>query len=202
MTPKQIGAQYSCIAQWWLEQMQDSTYGLSALQRALQFLKGGHTALDVGCGCEGRFLRTLHERGLRCTGLDVSEVMIGIAKTRLPEIQFVTGDICNWSLPEPYDLICAWDSIFHLPLEAHEPVLQKLCAGLRPGGVLLFTCGGVEQPGEISGEMNAQRFDYSSIGVPAFVRCLSQAGMTLRHLEYDQFPEHHVTIIGQRPSVA
>jgi hypothetical protein len=59
MDPKQIGNNYDEIASWWLDQMKDSTYGVSALERALSFIEKPGYALDVGCGCEGRFLRIL-----------------------------------------------------------------------------------------------------------------------------------------------
>jgi trans-aconitate methyltransferase len=130
MDTKDTAQNYDAIAGWWLQQMKESTYGLAALERTLTFVGEGRHALDVGCGCEGRFFRILLERGFACTGLDISHEMIALARQRYPVVYFVTGDICTWSLPRQYDLITAWDSIFHLPLEAHEPVLEKLCKGL------------------------------------------------------------------------
>ncbi len=48
--------------------------------------------------------------------------------------------------PQRYDFISAWDSIWHVPLERHPAVLEKLCAALNPGGILIFTSGGVDTP--------------------------------------------------------
>ena len=76
--------------------MKGSTYGVPALERALRFVEhGGRRVLDVGCGCEGRFLRVLMERGFQCTGLDISKEMITTAKKRYPEVAFAVGDICT-----------------------------------------------------------------------------------------------------------
>ena len=108
------------------------------------------------------------------------------------------GDICTWQLPQQYDLIIAWDSTFHLPLDRQEPVLLKLCDGLTSNGVLLFTCGGGDVSGQVQGEFGGKRFEYSSLGVPQFVRLLERFGCTVRHLEYDQSPENHVYLIGKK----
>jgi SAM-dependent methyltransferase len=197
MDPQETGKKYDAIAAWWLEQMRESTYGVAALERALTFVKPGH-ALDVGCGSEGRFIRILLERGFRCTGLDISGAMVDLARTRYPEAHFAVGDICTWPLPRRYDLITAWDSTFHLPLEQHEPVLHKLCDGLSTNGVLLFTCGGGEAPGQLQGEFGGQEFGYSTLGVPGFVRLLWRYDCAIRHLEYDQYPENHVCVIARK----
>ena len=198
MNPEDTGKNYDAIASWWLEQMQDSTYGVAALERALTFAGQRGHALDVGCGGEGRFIRILLERGFHCTGLDISAAMVALAAQRYPDADFVVGDIGAWPLPHQYDLITAWDSTFHLPLESHEPVLSKLCDGLSRNGVLLLTCGGGEARGTIQGEFGGKRFEYSSLGVPEFVRLLWRFGCAIQHVEYDQWPENHVCLIARK----
>jgi 2-polyprenyl-3-methyl-5-hydroxy-6-metoxy-1,4-benzoquinol methylase len=195
MDPQQTGHNYDALASWWLEQMKESTYGLAALERAMTFIEQGRQALDVGCGCEGRFFRVLAKRGFHCTGLDVSAEMIVLASERYPDVSFAVGDICAWRLPQSYDVITAWDSLFHLPLENHEAVVRKLCEGLAPKGVLLFSCGGVEEKGTIHGEFGGQRFEYSSLGVPEFANLFWRCGCAVYHLEYDQYPEKHAYFI-------
>ena len=155
MHPEETGKNYDAIATWWLEQMTGSTYGIQALERALSLVENGRHALDVGTGCEGRLIRILLERNFRCTGLDVSKEMVAIASQRYPLAEFMVGDICTWQLPQMFDLIMAWDSTFHLPLEDQEPVLLKMCNGLSKNGVLLFTCGDGER-GTIRGEFGGE----------------------------------------------
>jgi SAM-dependent methyltransferase len=87
---------------------------------ALTFVGDGRDALDVGCGCEGRFIRILLERGFRCAGLDISSEMIALAAQRYPGANFTIGDICTWQLPRTYDVITVWDSTFHLPLDSQS----------------------------------------------------------------------------------
>ncbi|HEU4683605.1 MAG TPA: class I SAM-dependent methyltransferase [Nitrospira sp.] len=198
MDPAQTGRQYDAIASWWLDQMTGSTYGVAALERALQFVGPGRRALDVGCGCEGRYLRILLERGVLCTGVDVSREMIALAATRHPTVRFELADIAAWTLPHQYDLITAWDSTFHLPLQAQEPVLEKLCTGLTKQGVLLFTCGDTNEPGTVQGGFGGRRFEYSSLGVREYVRLLWRFDCTVRHIEYDQMPADHVYLIARK----
>lgn len=178
--------------------MKDSTYGLAALERALNFSKSGGRALDIGCGCEGRFVKLLTEHNFECSGVDISSEMILLAKERYPKVKFFVADICEWKLPEKYDLITAWDSTFHLPLDFQEPVLEKLCTGLKEGGVLLFTCGGGEKAGTVKGEFGGQAFEYSTLGVPEFIQLLWKYGCAVQHVDYDQFPEKHVYIIAKK----
>jgi predicted TPR repeat methyltransferase len=198
MDPKETGKHYDAMASWWLEHMKESTYGVAALECALRFVENRHHALDVGCGCEGRFIRMLQERGFHCTGLDISEAMVALATTRYPDADFSVGDMCTWQLPRKYDLITAWDSTFHLPLESHEPVLLKLCDGLAKNGVILFSCGGGEERGNTQGEFGGKRFEYSSLGVPEFVRLLWRCGCAIQHVEYDQYPENHVYLVAKK----
>ena len=198
MKPEETGSHYDRIALWWQEQHLDSTYGIGALERAIRFTENRSTALDVGCGSSGRFINVLIKHGFTPSGVDVSAEMISLARQWHPNVAFYTADICTWQLPQNYDLISAWDSTFHLPLSEQKPVLKKMCDGLNPNGVLLFTCGGTTGPEEISGGFQGETFDYSTLGVDEFLRLIREFGCTCRHVEYDQFPENHVTIIAQK----
>jgi len=198
MKPEETGLHYDQIAQRWQQENLHSTYGLVQLEKAIQFTKSRATALDVGCGSSGRFIEALIQNGFTPSGVDVSAEMIALARQRHPDVEFYVGDICTWQLPQKYDLISAWDSTFHLPLAQQEPVLRKLCAGLNPEGVVLFTCGGDMGAYEISGGFHGQLFDYSTLGVNEFLRLLSECGCVCKHVEYDQFPENHVYIIAQK----
>ena len=199
MKPEETGSHYDRLAQWWQEQHVDSPYGLAALERAIPFVANKSTALDVGCGSSGGFIEGLLQHGFPPSGVDISAEMIALARQRHPGVTFYAADICTWTLPQTYDLITAWDSTFHLPLSQQQPVLKKLCEGLNPRGVLLFTCGGGSGPQEISGGFEGQMFDYSTLGVDEFLRLLMEYGCTCKHLEYDQYPENHVYIIAQKP---
>ena len=72
------------------------------------------TILDIACGT-GKLLAELHANGYNVTGLDLSEDMISIARSNNPEIEFIVGDMCSFSLNRRFDIItCAFDSINYL----------------------------------------------------------------------------------------
>lgn len=196
MDPSETGAHYNAIAKWYRDSL-PPTYGMAQLERVLSLAPATGRALDVGCGSEGRFLKRLAEWGYAVEGMDISPAMVELARERSPDAKFHVADICEWELPAKYDFISAWDSTFHLPIARQEPVLRKLCNGLSPGGVLLFTCGGGEA-GEIAGSFAGQDFEYSTLGVEAFIAILADCGCFCRHVEYDQWPENHVLVVAQK----
>lgn len=198
MKPKETGLHYDKIASWWQKHHLHSTYGVTALEKAIKFAENKSSALDVGCGSSGRFIDVLLQNGFTPEGLDVSAGMISLARQLHPNVKFFVGDICTWELPRKYDLISAWDSTFHLPISEQKPVLKKLCDGLNPKGIIIFTCGGSIGSTEISGSFQGENFDYSTLGVEEFLRLIMEFGCLCKHVEYDLFPENHVYIIGKK----
>jgi SAM-dependent methyltransferase len=193
--PAQTGRLYDAIATWWDDQQATSTSGLVYIRRASQLSANRRRALDVGCG-SGRLTATLIAAGYQVVGIDVSPGMLDLARGRYPGSHFIQADICAWAPPEQYDLVVAWDSIFHVPYAAHREVVGKLCNALAPGGVVLFTGGGIN--GEVTGPMRGQTFYYSSLDVEEYLRLLKARGCRCVLLEMDQYPEEHVVLIGVR----
>lgn len=101
-------------------------------------------------------------------------------------------------MPKRYDFISAWDSIWHAPLAEHEGILQKLCGGLKPGGVLIFTSGGLDAPEGRTNELMGQPVYHATLGLPRLLELVAGAEYACRHLEYDQYPELHVYLIMQK----
>jgi len=195
MKPRETGQLYDKIASWCDEQG-ESSYGLHFVQRAIGLSNNSGKALDVGCGSGGRIITALLKAGFEVTGIDVSAAMLDLARKRHPSSYFIHGDICEWDPQEQYDIIIAWDSIFHAPYSRQGQVIEKLCGALTNCGVLLFTAGGVD--GEITGEMCNQIFYYSSLAEQEYLRILKDIGCRCILLERDQHPEEHVVFIAVR----
>ncbi|MDW6004320.1 class I SAM-dependent DNA methyltransferase [Vibrio mangrovi] len=198
MKPQQIGEAYNQITHLWQSEAFDVKNGIVPHERAIAFVKTRGKALDVGCGCTGRFIDLLLQQGFQPEGVDISEEMIRLAREKHPEIVFHHQDICEWGLPDTYDLITAWDSIWHIPLEQQENVLTKLASALNPNGVLIFSCGGVDEPGAHEDDFMGPTVSYSSLGINGFLRLLMAHGCVCRHLEYDQYPQLHTYLIVQK----
>jgi SAM-dependent methyltransferase len=201
MTPTDVGRSYDAITRRW-EAPRHPLGGLPQHRRALQFVTARNHALDAGCGCDGRLIEFLRGLGFEVEGVDVSERMIALARLRHPELRFHHADICRWELPRQYDFITGWDSIWHVPLAEQEAVLGKLCDGLNRGGVLIFSMGGTDRPGEVQDDHMGVPMYTATLGIPKMLGVLAGHGCVCRHLEYDQYPELHVYVIAQRDNVA
>jgi len=198
MDPEAIGRSYDQVARKWQE-LPNKSYGIAAYERAIKFVTNRGSALDIGCGSEGRMMDLLLKHGFQPEGLDVSTEMIALARVRHPEVPFHHADISKWDFPKKYDFIAAWDSTWHLPLELQEPVLEKIFAGLTPGGVHLFTTGGLDGPGEKEDPGLLQvPLAYSVLGIPRLLELLPKFGCICRHFEFDQHPEKHLVVIAQK----
>lgn len=194
--PKDLGKKYDKIAAWWNDYHLNSKCGLDALERAISYTSKKGLALDVGCGSGGRMINTMTSNGFHVTGIDVSTEMIMIAKRQHPDCTFVVADITDWETDSRFDLILAWDSIFHLPIALQEPVLRKLSRLLSPEGVLLYTFGNAA--GEHETEWHNDLFHYSSIGINENLKAMISSGCECLHLELDQYPERHVVMIARK----
>jgi predicted TPR repeat methyltransferase len=197
MNPTEIAESYDTLAEQWLNPDLESN-GISQHLRALQFRPGGGVALDVGCGCSGRFVRLLEGQGYEVEGMDVSAEMIALARTRNPSATFYHADVCEWVPARRYDFITSWDSIWHVPLDRSAAVLRKLCGALNPGGIFIWTMGGLDAPEEKRDSSMGAPVYYSVLGISKTLQTIAEAGCVCRHLEFDQWPEKHVFIIAQK----
>ncbi len=209
MTPEQTGRSYDQIADVWNGKTFNRRNGITAHERALAFIddsRGDHgdlvgkprRAIDLGCGCSGRFVDLLLARGFDVEGLDVSARMIELARARHPDVTFHHADICEWVFPHSYDFITGWDSLWHLPLAQQEPVMRKILAALTPGGVFIFTTGGLDRADEKTDAAMGPTVYYSVLGIPRTLALIADCGCVCRHLEYDQWPEKHLVVIVQK----
>jgi len=198
MTPEETAENYDQLAHYWNGSELDRANGIEQHCRALKFLKNKKCALDVGCGSSGRIIDYLLGAGFDVEGIDISAEMIRLAKERHPKVDFHQADICEWDLSKSYDFISAWDSIWHIPLSEQESIIRRLCSALKSDGVLIFTTGGVDEPGECSNPFLGVPLYHATLGIPKLLEILLSCDCVCRHLEYDQYPEEHLYLIAQR----
>jgi SAM-dependent methyltransferase len=95
-------------------------------------LGGGSEVLDVGCG-SGVFLRLAADRGAGVTGLDASEALVEIARTRVPEADIRIGDLNNLPFHESsFDVVTGFNS-FQFATDM-TTALREAARVVRPGG--------------------------------------------------------------------
>lgn len=198
MKPQQTAENYNKIASHWNSDEFNRNNGIAQHKRAIRFAQNKRNAIDIGCGSSGRIIDLMISEGFDAEGLDLSAEMIRMARQRHPNVVFYHADICIWSFPKKYDLISAWDSIWHAPLREHEAILRKLCEALSHGGILIFTSGGVDRPEEVTNPCMGQPLYHAALGIPKLLEIVADCGCICRHLEYDQYPELHLYLIIQR----
>jgi len=193
-----IGQAYNQITHIWERENFDKNNGIAQHEKAIEFAKNQGKALDIGCGCTGRFIDLLQNKGFQPAGIDVSSEMIQLAKNRHPHIDFHHEDICKNELPNKYDFITAWDSIWHIPLAEQENVITKIVNSLNVGGVFIFSFGGTPEPGDQKNKHMGPEVYYSSLGINGFLKLFMNLGCIIRHLEFDQHPELHTYLIVEK----
>lgn len=198
MKPADIAKAYDQITHRWDSKDFNMKNGIEPLKKAISFSKGRGHALDVGCGCTGRFIDQLSVEGFTPSGLDISGEMLKLARSRHPNIDFVQADICRYYLPLKYDFIVAWDSIWHIPLSEQRNVLTKIVDSLNVGGVFLFSFGGTNEAGAHTDDFMGPTVYYSSLGTNGFLALCMELGCVIRHLEFDQSPAIHAYLIVEK----
>lgn len=101
-----------------------------------RFVSGG-SILDVGTA-DAKFLLALNASKWERTGVEFNSEVVGLVRSRIPDLQLLAGDICSKDLsPGSFDVITFWHVFEHLP----DPrrVLRRVCELLRPGGWLFVS---------------------------------------------------------------
>lgn len=147
------------------------------LDRLLRRTLPGDVVLDVGCGSGEPIARHILAEGRRVCGLDFSESMLEIARSRFPEERWIAGDMRQLDLGRNFAGVVAWDSFFHLTADEQRSVLPRLAAHVAPGGGLLLTVGPVE--GEAWGEVGGESVHHASLSLDSYADLLAEAHMQI-----------------------
>ncbi|MFI0367866.1 class I SAM-dependent methyltransferase [Actinomadura sp. 1N219] len=105
-------------------------------------IPAGGTVLDLGCGSGVPVARALAAAGHRVTGIDISDVQIRRARRLVPRADFLRADITDVTYePATFDAIVSFYALIHLPVAEQPPLLDRIAAWLRPGGLFVATTG-------------------------------------------------------------
>jgi SAM-dependent methyltransferase len=172
-------------ADWALSEDQQIPTYEAALSRV--DLTPGQLVLDIGCGV-GAFLRLASDRGARAYGLDASEALIGLARTRLPDADLRVGEM--EALPyedDNFDRVTGFNAFFF----ANDIVAALREAGrvAKPGAPVVIQVWGPHERNDLEAMKEVARPfmparpsdappepDYSQPGV--LEELASQAGLT------------------------
>ncbi|MFI0944012.1 class I SAM-dependent DNA methyltransferase [Streptomyces sp. NPDC021020] len=99
---------------------------------------GGGPVLEAGSG-PGRVTAYLRGVGLDVRGVDLSPVMVALARREHPGLRFDVGSLTRLDVPDGgLAGLLAWYSLIHLPPEHVPGALAEFHRALAPGGHLLL----------------------------------------------------------------
>ncbi len=105
--------------------------------------------LDVGCGAGIPTAKFLTQRGIKVTGIDLSETMLNLARKMVPNAEFIKMDMNELEFKEnTFDGIVSVFALFHVPKKNHLDIFRKFFEILKPEGILLINTGISESEGK------------------------------------------------------
>lgn len=123
---------YDYIFEWVLGTLRKNTASLAPLQPGLK-------VLDIGCGT-GSQLRYFSDRGYQICGIDLSQTMLGLAKSKLGENALLAmGDAIRIPFPsQTFDLVIASLFIHQLAPALRSAMLVETSRVIKPSGQILL----------------------------------------------------------------
>lgn len=116
------------------------------------------TAVDLACGT-GSVALLLAQKGIRVTGVDLSEEMLTVACQKAQELStppvFVCQPLQELRLPRAVDMaVCALDSLDYITdPEDCARAIRRVYKALNPGGIFLFDVNTPEKLRAMDGQV-------------------------------------------------
>jgi SAM-dependent methyltransferase len=144
---------------------------------------GSPNILELGCGPGVPITRMLLDRGAHVVANDISTRQLNMARERCPGADFIPGDMKALTfLPESFDGVISFYTIFHLPRAEQKDMLSSICSWLKPGAMFVFNLGTVDEE-EIYGEFLGHGMFWSGYSVEDSKAMVTDVGFELVEAE-------------------
>jgi ubiquinone/menaquinone biosynthesis C-methylase UbiE len=141
-------------------------------------LDEGARILELGCGAGIPDAKALAAR-FRVTGVDISPEQIRRARTNVPDVEFLVGDITALEVePASYDAVASFYAFNHIPRELLAGLLADIHRWLRPAGLLLTVFATTDEESWM-GEWLGTTMFFSSFTPDTNRRLLADAGFEI-----------------------
>jgi cyclopropane fatty-acyl-phospholipid synthase-like methyltransferase len=167
------------------------------MDKFITLLPPGGRVLDVGCGAGEPIAEYCLKRGLQLTGLDASQKMLEISKSRFPKSTWINMDMRELKLDTKFDGIVSWNAFFHLKPEEQRQVLILFADHLTSDGSLLLTIG--HESGEVTGTVEGEKVYHSSLTATEYRAILNTVGFNRIEIELkDESCGSHSILLAKR----
>lgn len=152
-------------------------------------LKAGDRVLEIGPGW-GAWFEYATARGVKCTGLTISEESFGYLKRRASALgqdwTVINCDFLNYETEEKYDAIVIMGVIEHLP--DYRTVLETFASVLRPGGRIFLDGSACTKKYELSSFMVKHIYggNHSFLVLHDFLTQMARTPLRVREMHDDR----------------
>jgi len=126
------------------------------LKRLISKYKGsrGNALLDVGCGTGGHLEHLAGD--FDCTGLDLHEGMLRIAREKVSEARFFRANMIDFRLGKKFDaILCMYSTICLVRTYQNlERTISNFSSHLKKGGIVILESDSFSHPGSPLPYMN------------------------------------------------
>ncbi len=144
-------------------EMNEKEYDRYLLDSFSELLEPGASVCDAGCGPSGHIGKYLLDKGLKITGVDISDRCVELASEHNPEIRFIREDMVNMSFrEESFDGVISYYSIINTPKEHVGRIFEEFNRILKPRGYLLVAVKEGDEEGIINDFMGVEADIYFS----------------------------------------
>ncbi|BFO17749.1 hypothetical protein SHKM778_41370 [Streptomyces sp. KM77-8] len=147
--------------------------------------------LDVGSGTGRPTAAALAGAGHRVLGVDVSPVMVEIARGQVPEAGFRCADVRGMPLEDgSYDAVCVYFALLQMTRAEQTELVRRLARALRPGGLLVLATVPLDVE-EFDGVFMGQDVRVTSFATEDVVALVREAGLTVEWQRNVMFTPAH-----------
>ena len=138
MNKQDVIAFFDRLAPQWDEDMIRNDRIISQILDNAGIREGIHV-LDVACGTGVLFPDYLSRKVASVTAIDISPKMVKIARSKVPQISVLCGDVEHTAFDRKFDAIVVYNAFPHFP--DPEKLISVLSGLLAPGGILTVAHG-------------------------------------------------------------
>lgn len=132
---KELAKYYDLIYHW-----KDYKTEANSIKELIKRYKrlGGNKLLDVGCGT-GMHIKYFKDE-FSCTGIDINNEMVKVARSKVADVVFEQGDMIDFNLKTEFDVIlCLFSSIGYVKTYSNlKKTIVNFSNHLKKGGVVII----------------------------------------------------------------